>query len=58
MCESPFSHFVCATLCSTSVRTNPSDLPSTWPLPGQQVVLVGVRIMVVTARTKVGEGNG
>ncbi|MPC96731.1 hypothetical protein E2C01_092007 [Portunus trituberculatus] len=53
----PFSHFVCATLYSASMRTNSGDLPPTWPLPAQQVVLVRVRIMVVAARTKVGEGN-
>ncbi|MPC18247.1 hypothetical protein E2C01_011127 [Portunus trituberculatus] len=47
----PFSHFVCATLCSASVGTNSGDLLPTWPLPSQQVVPVGVR-------TKVGEGNG
>ncbi|MPC48167.1 hypothetical protein E2C01_041935 [Portunus trituberculatus] len=52
-----FSHFVCATLCSASVGTNSGDLPLTWPLPVQQVVPVGVRIMVVAARMKVGEGN-
>ncbi|MPC22354.1 hypothetical protein E2C01_015366 [Portunus trituberculatus] len=50
LCESPFSHFVCAALCSASVGTNSGDLPPTWPLPAQQVVLVGVR-------TKVDEGN-
>ncbi|MPC23457.1 hypothetical protein E2C01_016506 [Portunus trituberculatus] len=37
----PFSHFVGATLCSASVGTNSVDLPPTWPLPAQQVVLVG-----------------
>ncbi|MPC50322.1 hypothetical protein E2C01_044147 [Portunus trituberculatus] len=52
-----FSHFVCATLCSASVGMNSGDLPPTWPLPAQQVVPVGVRTMVVAARTKVGEGN-
>ncbi|MPC19090.1 hypothetical protein E2C01_011998 [Portunus trituberculatus] len=36
---------------------NSGDLPPTWPLPGQQVVPVGVRTMVVETRTKVGEGN-
>ncbi|MPC12799.1 hypothetical protein E2C01_005509 [Portunus trituberculatus] len=54
----PFSHFVCSTVCSASVRTNSGDLPQTWPLPAQQVVPVGVRTMVVAARMKVGEGNG
>ncbi|MPC34391.1 hypothetical protein E2C01_027778 [Portunus trituberculatus] len=54
----PFNHFVCATLCSASVGTNSGNLPPTWPLPVQQVVLVGVRTMVVAARMKVGEGNG
>ncbi|MPC14441.1 hypothetical protein E2C01_007208 [Portunus trituberculatus] len=34
------------------------DLLPTWPLPAQQLVPVGVRIMVVAARTKVGKGNG
>ncbi|MPC56710.1 hypothetical protein E2C01_050675 [Portunus trituberculatus] len=38
---------------------NSGDLPPTWPLPAQQVLPVGVRSMVVVAaRTKVGEGNG
>ncbi|MPC42892.1 hypothetical protein E2C01_036523 [Portunus trituberculatus] len=54
----PFSHFVCATLCSTSMGTNSGDLLPTWPLPAQRVVLLGVRTMVVAARMKVGEGNG
>ncbi|MPC23790.1 TLC domain-containing protein 2 [Portunus trituberculatus] len=54
----PFSHFVCAILCSASAGTNSGDLPSTRPLPAQQVVLVGGRTMVVAARTKVAEGNG
>ncbi|MPC08428.1 hypothetical protein E2C01_001014 [Portunus trituberculatus] len=54
----PFSHFVCATLCSASVGTNSGDLLPTWPLPAQQVLSVGVRRMVVVARMKVGEGNG
>ncbi|MPC27078.1 hypothetical protein E2C01_020232 [Portunus trituberculatus] len=54
----PFIHFVCATLCSASVGTNSGDLPPTWPLPAQQVVPVGVRTMVVAARTKVSRGNG
>ncbi|MPC13622.1 hypothetical protein E2C01_006362 [Portunus trituberculatus] len=53
-----FSHFVCATRCSDSMETNSGDLPPTWPLPAQLVVLVGLRTMVVVARTKVGEGNG
>ncbi|MPC79290.1 hypothetical protein E2C01_073808 [Portunus trituberculatus] len=38
--------------------TNSGDLPPTWPLPAQQVVSVGLRTMVVVARTKLGEGNG
>ncbi|MPC83083.1 hypothetical protein E2C01_077774 [Portunus trituberculatus] len=54
----PFSHFVCATLCSASVGTNSGNFPPIWPLPAQQVVLVGIRTMVVAARTKVGKGNG
>ncbi|MPC28258.1 hypothetical protein E2C01_021456 [Portunus trituberculatus] len=54
----PFSHFVCATLCSASVGMNSGDLPPTWPLPAQQVVPMGLRTMVVAARTKVGKGNG
>ncbi|MPC09940.1 hypothetical protein E2C01_002559 [Portunus trituberculatus] len=54
----PFSHFVCATLCSASMGTNSGNLTPTWPLPAQQVVPRGVRTMVVVARMKVGEGNG
>ncbi|MPC56897.1 hypothetical protein E2C01_050862 [Portunus trituberculatus] len=49
----PFSHFVCASLCSASMGTNSGDLPPTWPLPAQQVVLVGVRTMLVAARMEV-----
>lgn len=29
----PFSHIVCAALCSARVGTNSGDLPATWPLP-------------------------
>ncbi|MPC41481.1 hypothetical protein E2C01_035074 [Portunus trituberculatus] len=36
---------------------NSGDLPPTLPPPALQVVLVGIRIMVVVARTIVGEGN-
>ncbi|MPC86646.1 hypothetical protein E2C01_081481 [Portunus trituberculatus] len=53
-----FSHFVCASLCSASVGMNSGDLLPTWPLPVQQVVLVGIRTKVVAAKTNVGEGNG
>ncbi|MPC32139.1 hypothetical protein E2C01_025444 [Portunus trituberculatus] len=38
--------------------TNSGDIPPTWPLPAQQVVPVGVRTMVVAARTKVDEEKG
>ncbi|MPC40034.1 hypothetical protein E2C01_033590 [Portunus trituberculatus] len=31
----PFSHFVCATLCSARVGTNSGDLLPIWPLPAQ-----------------------
>ncbi|MPC74523.1 hypothetical protein E2C01_068883 [Portunus trituberculatus] len=50
-------HFVCATLCSASVATNSGDLLPIWSLPAQQVVPMGVRTMVLVARTKVGGGN-
>ncbi|MPC15301.1 hypothetical protein E2C01_008089 [Portunus trituberculatus] len=53
----PFSHFVHATLCSASVGTNSGDLPPTWPLPGQQVVLAGVRTKVGWSSTSEGEPN-
>ncbi|MPC59096.1 hypothetical protein E2C01_053111 [Portunus trituberculatus] len=54
----PFSHFVCATLCSVSVGANSGNLLPTWSLPVQQVVLVGVKTRSVVARTKMSEGNG
>ncbi|MPC48494.1 hypothetical protein E2C01_042266 [Portunus trituberculatus] len=38
--------------------TNSGDLPPTWPLSAQQVVLVVVRTIVVAARMKVDQGNG
>ncbi|MPC08566.1 hypothetical protein E2C01_001154 [Portunus trituberculatus] len=57
-CESPLQPFCLCYLCSASVGTNSGNLPPTWPLPAQQVVPVGVRTLVVAARTKVGEGNG
>ncbi|MPC08029.1 hypothetical protein E2C01_000599 [Portunus trituberculatus] len=37
---------------------NSGNLPPTRPLPAQQVIPVGIRTMVVVARTKVGKGNG
>ncbi|MPD04466.1 hypothetical protein E2C01_100157 [Portunus trituberculatus] len=47
----PFSHFVCATLCFASVRSNFGDLPPTGGNSGGKDNGGG-------ARTKVGKGNG